>query len=138
MASGVIAALLAALVLAFVEGLARFYPARELWWRLRRTRGRETVRRMRERYEAASEQRTSLWFALSLLGVVAIQLATIHWLHLHWYQVVINLLPALFVALALLRVPSTLRSVVERMKNFEREAGDDPDTWGGEPAVITL
>ncbi len=93
---------------------------------------------MRERYEAASKQRASLWFALSLLAVVAAQLATIHLLHLHWYQVVINLLPAFFVAIALLRVPHALRGITERMKDYEKEAGDDPEEWGGEPAVVTL
>lgn len=129
---------MAALVLAFVEALGRFYPSRELWWRLRRTRGREAVRRMRERYDAAVDQRASMWFALSLLGVVAVQLATMHWLHLRWFQVVINLLPALFIAVALLRVPHALRAIVERMKDYEREAGDDPASWGGEPGVVTL
>ena len=93
---------------------------------------------MRERYEAASNQRASLWFAVSLLAVVAAQIATIHWLHLHWYQVVINLLPALFAAVALLRTPHALRAIVERMKNYEREAGDDPEAGWGDPAVVTL
>ncbi|MCA1839446.1 MAG: hypothetical protein ABR579_08250 [Actinomycetota bacterium] len=138
MASGLTAALLAALVLAFEEGLGKFYPSRELWMRLRRTRGSETVRRMRERFEMGSHMRASWWFALALLAVVAAQIATIHWLHLRWYQVVINLLPALFVALALLRVPHALGAIAERMKTYERDSGDDPEAWGGEATIATL
>lgn len=138
MVSGVTAAVLAGLVLAFVEALARFYPSRELWWRLRRTRGREALRRMRERFEAAADQRVSRWFALPLVAVVGVQLATIHWLHLRWYEVVINLLPTLFAAVALLRIPRALRAIGERMKTYEKDAGDDPETWGGDAAVATL
>ena len=44
-----------------------------------------------------------------------------------WYEVLLDVFPYLLAILALLRTPSALRSVAERMKDYEREAGEDPD-----------
>ena len=68
MTTGIVASLVAVLVWAFVEGFARFYPARETWLRIRRMRGREAVRRMRERFEAAFWCADISTYALALDG----------------------------------------------------------------------
>ena len=143
MTTGLIAALVAVLVLGFVEGIKRFYPSRQTWRRLRRTRGRLAVRLMRERFEAAADQGSPRVLAEVLAGLVVVWIAVASLLDKRWYEVVTDVLPYVFVGLALFRLPGSLRSVAERMKDYEREVGEDPDEdWrdGGDegPAVLAL
>ena len=140
MASGAVAALVAALALGFVEGLGRFYPAQQTWRRLRRERGRESVRAMRVRFETAGERRPPRLLTQLLLGLVIIWLAGASLLDKRWYEVVLDIVPYVIVFVALLRTPRALRSVAERMKDYERRAGEDPDAGPGDdgPAAIVL
>ena len=143
MTTGLIAALVAVLALGFVEGIRRFYPSRQTWRRLRRTRSRLAVRLMRERFEAAAEQGSPRVLAEVLAGLVVIWIAVASLLDKRWYEVVTDVLPYVFVGIALFRLPGALRAVAERMKDYEREVGEDPDEdWrdGGDggPAVLAL
>lgn len=143
MTTGLIAALVAVLALGFVEGIRRFYPSRQTWRRLRRTRGRLAVRLMRERFEAAADQGSPRVLAEVLAGLVVIWIAVASLLDKRWYEVVTDVLPYVFVGIALFRLPGALRAVAERMKEYEREVGEDPDEdWrdGGDggPAVLAL
>lgn len=143
MTSALIAALIAVLVLGFVEGLRGFYPSRSTWKRLRRNRGRLAVRLMRERLEAtAARGRPRLVLEL-LAGLVIIWVAVASLLDKRWYEVVTDILPYLIVGAAVFRLPGALKAVAERMKTYERDVGEDPDEdWrdGGDggPAVIAL
>jgi hypothetical protein len=127
MTSGAIASLVAALALGFVEGLGRFYPSRETWTRIRRARGRDAVRAMRERFERAGARRPPRLLLTVLLGLVIVWIAAASLLDKRWHEVVLDVVPYVIVYAALLRTPAALRKVGERMKNREREAGDDPD-----------
>jgi hypothetical protein len=140
MGTSFVAALMALAALGFLELFGRIYPARALWWRLRRSGGRETVRRMRERYEGAAARRTPLLLALVVLLLIATWAATSSLLDKRWYEVVTDLLPAAIVIVALLRTRPALRLVAERMKGYEREAGDEPDAplEGGGPPALAL
>ena len=140
MGSSLLAALLAGLVVAFVEGMGRFYPSREQWWRWRRIRGRELTRKMRERVEAMADNRTPRNLALAVFALAIGWVASASLLDKRWYEVVADVIPSLFVAAGLLRIPHSLRAIAARMKSFERQAGDDPDTGlggdGGAAAVV--
>jgi hypothetical protein len=141
MTTGIIAALVAVLAWAFVEGFGRFYPARQTWLRIRRLRGREAVRRMRERFEAASDKQMGRRLSMLVLALLIVWIASASLLDKRWYEVVADVLPSCIVAVALLRVPPALRSVSERMKGYERDAGDDPDApLGGDggPTALAL
>lgn len=140
MRSSFIASLLAVGALGFLEIFARNYPARELWWRLRRSRGRDAVRKMRERYEGAAARRTPMILALVLVALIGGWVAAASLLDKRWYEVVGDSLPSVIVTIALVRTPSALRSVAERMKTYEREAGDKPDAppSDGGPTAIAL
>lgn len=127
MPSGVIASLIAVLALAFVEGMGRFYPARKTWWRLRRMHGRRAVRAMRERFEGLAESRLFRILALTLLGFAIGWIASASLLDKRWHELVLDVLPSAFVGVALLRVPTIVRSMATRMRTYEREAGEDPD-----------
>lgn len=127
MTTAVIATLIAVLVFAFVEGLGRFYPARATWRRLRRVRGRLAVRLMRERFEAAAGNRAPRTLALILLAVLVAWVAAAPLLDRRWYEVAVDAFPYAFVGVALLRTPRTLGAIAERMKDYEREVGEDPD-----------
>jgi hypothetical protein len=127
MTTAAIAALIAVLVLGIVEGLRRFYPAYQTWRRLRSRHGRRAVRAMRERFEAASTRRTPRILALILLGLVVVWVAVSSLLDKYWYEVALDSLPYAFVSIALLRMPGALRAVAERMREFERSVGEDPD-----------
>lgn len=119
---------MAVLAWGFVEGLGRFYPARPAWRRLRGARGRYAVRLMRERYEAAAKLRTPkrLAFVLLLLLIVWVGAAA-NLLDKHWYEVLADVAPTVIVTLGFLRVPAALRAIAERMRDYERDAGEDPD-----------
>ena len=62
---------------------------------------------------------------LVLLVVAWIAAASL--LDKRWYEVLLDVFPYVLVILALLRTPSAMRAVAERMRDYEREAGDDPD-----------
>ena len=132
MNSSFIASLLAVAAFGFLEIFGRHYPARDLWWRLRRTRGREAVRKLRERYEGASSRRTPRLLALIVLIAIVAWVASASLLDKRWYQVVSDVLPSAIVAGALFRTPFVLRDVAQRMKAYEREAGDEPDAPPGD------
>ena len=134
-----IAALVATLALGFVEGMGRFYPARRTWWRLRRTRGRRAVRAMRERFEAAGGRRPPRLLTTLLLGLTIVWVAAASLLDKRWHEVVFDVLPSLIVLAALVRTPPNLAAVAERMREFEREAGEDPDAEEGDgPTAVAL
>lgn len=127
MTSAGIAALVAVLALGFIEGLRRFYPSREAWRRLRRRRGVRAIRAMRERYEAAGTRSVPGRLVELLLGLVLVWIAVAGWLDKLWYEVLLDALPYVFVLVAILRTPGALFAVGERMKEYEREVGEDPD-----------
>lgn len=128
MTTAAIAALIAVLVLGVVEGLRRFYPARQTWRRLRSRHGRRAIRAMRERFEAASSRRTPRILAAALFGLVVAWVATSSLLDKYWYEVALDSLPYAFVSVALLRIPGALRAIAGRMREFERSVGEDPDS----------
>ena len=140
MPSGALAAISASLFLAFIEALARIYPARDTWWRLRRERGRHAIRAMRERFEATSGMRAPRVLAGLLLAMILGWVAAGSLLDKRWYEVVLDVVPYVIVGAALLRVPSALGAIGKRMKDYERQAGDDPDAprrldEGGDGAI---
>lgn len=141
MASGIVAALIAALALGFVEGMHRFYPARRTWVRLRSMHGRRAVRAMRERFEAAAARRAPGVLAVALLALVVVWVGVASpLLDKHWNETALDALPYAFVAVALLRVPAMLRAIAARMRDFEKDLGEDPDGGfpDGGPGAIAL
>jgi hypothetical protein len=127
MTTAAVAALISVLALGVVEGLRRFYPALQTWRRLRSRHGRRAVRAMRKRFEAAAARRTPRLLALTLLLLVAVWVAASSLLDKYWYEVALDSLPYAFVSIALLRIPGALRAIAERMREFERSVGEDPD-----------
>lgn len=141
MTTALIATLVAVLVMAFVDGIRRFYPSRQTWRRMRSIRGRLAVRLMRERFEAGAEQGAPRVVAEVLAGLVIVWIALASWLDKRWYEVVTDVLPYVFVGIALFRLPGALHEVAERMKEYERSVGEDPDEdWrdGGEDGPTAL
>lgn len=126
--------------LGFLELFGRIYPARELWWRLRRARGREMLRKLRERYESAATRRAPMILAVILVALAAAWAATSSLLDKRWYEVVTDSLPSIIVAIALVRIPPVLRRIAARMKEYERAAGDEPESGGEEngPTALAL
>lgn len=127
MTTGIVAIVVALLSWSFVEGFGRFYPSRQTWRKLRRVRGRRAVRRMRERFEEAADRKTGRTLVIVMLALIAVWVASASLLDKRWYEVVADVAPSSIVALGLLRLPSALREVAERMKGHERDAGEDPD-----------
>jgi hypothetical protein len=141
MASGALAALAATLVLGFVEAMARFYPARRTWLKMRRLNGRTRMRKFRERMEATAENKTPRFLALVLFALVIVWVVLgARALDKRWYEVLLDLFPYPIVSIALLRMPSALRAVATRMKEFEEMFGDRPDEpdEGDGSAVVAL
>jgi hypothetical protein len=140
MASGVVAALIATLMLGFVEGMGRFYPAHRTWVRLRSRHGRRAIRAMRERLDSAAEHKTGRTLALILLGLVAAWVAAAGLLDKRWYEVLLDVTPYLLIAAAFFRVSPVLGKIAERMKEYERDVGEDPDrdVEDGGPTAIAL
>jgi hypothetical protein len=139
--TGAIAALISVLALGMVEALNRFYPARATWLRLRSRNGRRAVRAMRERFEETARLKAPRYAALALVGLVIIWIATAGLLDKRWYEVVLDVMPYVFIAVALLRVPAALRSMAARMRRFELDLGEDPDARPGDdggPTAIAL
>ena len=142
MTSAALAALIAVLALGFVEGMRRFYPARRTWLRIRSRHGRRAARAMRERIEAAADGRAPRLLALLLLALVVAWIAASSLLDKFWYEVALDAFPYAFVSVALLRVPSSLRVIGERMREYEKSMGEDPDAdidgEGQGPTAIAL
>jgi hypothetical protein len=127
MLSGALASIIAAMALGVAEGMGRFYPAHDTWWRLRRRHGRRAVRAMRERFEAVADRKLPRLLALVLLGLVIGWVASASLLDKRAWEVALDVFPYVLVGVALLRVPSIMRKVGGRMREFERQAGEDPD-----------
>lgn len=145
MTSAIIASFAAVVALGFLEGLGRFYPARKTWWRLRRTRGRSAVVLMRARCERAADPGLARRLASLLFALVIVWIGVASLLDKRWHEVLWDVTPYLIVCVALLRTPRILDSVAERMKEYERDAGEDPDEPGaggdgreGGPEVVAL
>lgn len=144
MTSAVIAVLIAGLMPAFVEGLAHFYPAKRTWLRLRSRNGRAAVRAMRERIEDMASNRMPTLLAELLLGLVLIWVAIAPLLDKRWYEVAVDAFPYFFVGIALLRSRPAMRSIAARMRNYEKDMGEDPDKPllgddpGADPTAIAL
>jgi hypothetical protein len=126
--SGFLAALIGLVALGFIESLGRFYPARDAWWRLRRLHGRRAVRATRERFESAAASGAPRLLAAVLLALVVVWVTVVRGvLDKSWYAVGVDVLPYVVASAALLRTPSILRAIASRMKEYERQAGEDPD-----------
>ena len=82
---------------------------------------------MRERFEAASARKTGRKLAFVLLCLLVAWVASASLLDKRWYEVVADAFPSLIVLWALVRVPAALGAIAERMKDYERETGEDPD-----------
>ena len=98
---------------------------------------------MRERLEGAAGGRAARRLAVVLIGLVIGWIASASLLDKRWYEVALDVVPYAIVAAALLRAPYILACIAERMKVFERQAGEDPDSEpeeeGGEgPQAISL
>lgn len=127
MSSAVIASFAAVVALGFLEELGRFYPAHKTWRRLRRTRGRSAVVMMRARCERAADPALARRLASLMLALVVVWIGTASLLDKRWHEVLWDVTPYLIVSIALLRTPKILRSVADRMKEYEKDAGEDPD-----------
>jgi hypothetical protein len=127
MTSGFVASSIAVLALAFAEGLGRFYPARKTWVRLRSLHGRRAVRAMRERLETTARNNLPRLLALALLALVIGWAASASLLDKRWYEVVMDVLPYCFVCLLMVRTPVIVGRIAERMRDYERSVGEDPD-----------
>lgn len=141
MTSALVAALAALLTWAFVEVAGRTYPSRQTWRRLRIRGGFRSVRKFRERIEAAAASSAPRVLAQVLIGLVIVWLAAASLLDKRWWEVALDLTPHVIVAVVLLRVPSVLTRIAQRMKDHERDAGFDPDEeYPGDagPAAIAL
>lgn len=142
MTSAFVADFLALLSLVVVEGMARVYPPRATWIRLRSKHGRRAVWAMRKRFEAALEEGFSRKLLTVLIALVIVWVAVASLLDKHWQEIIIDLTPYLVIGLALARVPHALRAMSERMKRYEEESGDDPERdiepGDGGPAAIAL
>src|ERR671910_3224221 len=100
-----LAALFAVLALGFVEGFGRFYPSKRTWLRLRSRHGRRAVRAMRERFESAAQAKAGRKVGTFLLGLAIVWIAASPLLDKRWYEVVLDILPYIFVLIAILRMP---------------------------------
>ena len=82
---------------------------------------------MRERFEAAARRNTGRVLALGLAGLFGLWVAFTGLLEGKWYETALQVLPYLLVGFALLRLPVALGKVAERMREYERSVGEDPD-----------
>jgi hypothetical protein len=142
MNSGVVAILGAWFAWVFVEGLGSFYPSKAAWLRIRSRHGRRAARAMRERFEAGAERGTPRWLTIALCVLVGGWIASASLLDKRWWEVVLDVLPYVLVGIAFLRLPAVMHRVAERMKKYERDLGEDPDSdldeGDGGAAVIAL
>jgi hypothetical protein len=97
---------------------------------------------MRVRFEATAARRTPRVLAAVLGALVIAWVAASSLLDKYWYEVLLDSLPYAFVSIALLRIPGSMKAMAERMREFEREAGEDPDAdideQGGGPTAVAL
>ena len=82
---------------------------------------------MRARAERAADPQLSRRLATLMVALVIVWVGASSLLDKRWHEVVFDVTPYLIVSIALLRTPYVLRSVAERMKEYERDAGEDPD-----------
>jgi hypothetical protein len=139
--SAILASFAAVAALGFLEGLGRFYPARKTWWRLRRERGRSAVVLMRARIERAADPQLARRLATLMVALVLVWIGASSLLDKRWHEVLFDVMPYLIVSVALLRTPYVLRSVADRMKGYEKDAGEDPDAplpGEGGPEAVAL
>ena len=142
MTSGLVAIVAAAIVWGFVEGLGQFYPSKAAWLRIRSRHGRRAARAMRVRFETFADRETPRWLTITLALVVGGWIASASLLDKRWWEVVLDVLPYVLVGVAFLRLSPVMRKVAERMKTYERDLGEDPETdydeGDGGAAVIAL
>ena len=139
MTSALIASFAAVVALGFLEAFGRFYPARKTWWRLRRTRGRSAVVLMRARCERAADPHLARRLASVMLVLVIVWIGAASLLDKRWHEVAFDVTPYVIVSIALLRTPRMLRAVADRMKEYEKDAGEDPDAEIGDgPEALAL
>jgi hypothetical protein len=140
MTSGAIAAFISILALGFIEAMGRFYPSKALWLRLRSRHGRRAIRAMRRRLEEATASRLPFRLAFALLVLVVAWIAAASLLDKRWYEVVADVLPYVIVGVAMLRTPPSLRKISERIRKYERDIGEDPDSdyEGGEGGAAAI
>lgn len=86
------------------------------------------MRKLRERFEEMSQNKTPRRLAIVLLVLMVAWVASASLLDKRWHEVVFDVLPYVFVGVALLRTPAMMRNVAERMKDYEGRAGDDPES----------
>ena len=143
MTSAIVAIASAVIVYLFVEGFGRLYPSKAAWLRIRSRHGRRAARKMRERFEAGADRGTPRWLTIVLAVLVGGWIASASLLDKRWWEVVLDVLPYVLVGVAFLRLPPVMRKIAERMKTYERDIGEDPDSdlnddGDGGAAVIAL
>ncbi len=82
---------------------------------------------MRERFEAGADRGVPRRLVIVLLALVGAWVAGASLLDKRWHEVVFDVLPYVLVFVAVVRTPRVLRAIAERMKDYERQAGEDPD-----------
>lgn len=142
MGSAIIAMGVAFLVWAFVEGLGSFYPSKAAWLRIRSRHGRRVARAMRERFEAGASRGTPRWLIITLCVLVAAWIASASLLDKRWWEVVLDVAPYALVGAAFVRLPPAMQRIADRMRAYEKDLGEDPDSdydeGDGGVAVIAL
>ena len=81
--------------------------------------------KMRERFEVGSTQRAPRVLALVFLVLALAWIAAASLLDKRWHEVLFDVLPYVIVVIAVLRTPAALQGIAERMRDYEREVGDD-------------
>ena len=126
----------------FVEGFGRFYPSKAAWMRIRSRHGRRAARAMRRRFEAGAQRGTPGWLIVALFALVGGWIASAGLLDKFWWEVALDVLPYVLVGVAFLRLPSMMGKIAERMRSYEKDLGEDPDSdydeGDGGVAVIAL
>lgn len=142
MDSAIVAIGTAFLAWAFVEGLGSFYPSKAAWLRIRSRHGRRAARAMRMRFEAGAERGTPRWLTIVLVVMVGGWIASASLLDKRWWEVVLDVAPYALVGAAFLRIPKMMRKVADRMRRYEKDLGEDPDSdlddGDGGVAVVAL
>lgn len=128
MGSAIIAIGTAFIAWGFVEGFGSFYPSKAAWLRIRSRHGRRAARAMRKRFEAGAERGTQRWLTIALCTLVAGWIASAGLLDKHWWEVALDVLPYALVGVAFLRLPKMMGRIAERMRDYEKDAGEDPDS----------
>jgi hypothetical protein len=141
MTTGLIAIAVATFVLGFVEAFGRIYPSKATWLRIRSRHGRRAARKMRERFEMGALRGTPRWLTILMAVLVGGWIASAPLLDKRWWEVVLDVLPYALVAGAFLRLPAVMQMIADRMRRYERDIGEDPDSdldGDGGAAVIAL